>query len=124
MPDPIDHMPTRAEMAHELLLYRVRQLSTDLFDNTWDDDIEFELWQAVTAESEPYRFRQVDFAARMAAYFRHLSTLAGGWWAARDALEDLGVPLPPDDSSGIVFLPLTDWAVAFEAWQKAHHAER
>lgn len=90
--------PTRAELARELLLYKMREYSQDAFCASWLVDLETELWQL--AASPPAH----DVAGFPPAFFRQihqLALLADGWW--------LWEATSPSENSGPVFISLSDW---------------
>lgn len=97
--------PTRAELARELLLYKMREYSQDGFCASWLHGLETELWQL--AASPPAN----EVAGFPPAFFRQihqLALLADGWWV----WETASIP----ESSGPVFISLS-------AWEKRHAAQ-
>lgn len=91
--------PTRADLARELLLYKMEEYSEDFACASWLVDLEFELWGygdiASTAPEEEY-------SIRLGKELRTLSEIAGGWWVFGDGV-------PPHEHR--MFMPLERWLV-------------
>lgn len=89
--------PSRAELARELLRYKMEEYSQDGFCASWLVDLEFELWtEADRPESLPKR----DCILSASRECRMLAEIAGGWWAW-----DKEVPAADNP----VFMPLAEW---------------
>jgi hypothetical protein len=99
--DPADLMPSRAALARETLLFRMRMLSKLCYEHEWVEDLEFEIWDM--AHVAPARFADADVTKETAKYFRDLITLGGGFWAWPEVVGQEG--------GREIFVPL-------EAWQK------
>jgi hypothetical protein len=70
--------PTRAELARELLRYKMEEYSQNGFCASWMLDLEFELWnEADRSESLPKR----EYIHSTSRECRTLAEIAGGWWA-------------------------------------------
>jgi hypothetical protein len=97
--DPTDHMPSRAALAREVLLFRMRKLSKLFYEHEWVEDLEFEIWDM--AHVTPARFADKDVSREMAKSFRDLIKLGGGFWSWPEVVGKEG------DSE--VFVPLAEW---------------
>jgi hypothetical protein len=97
--DPTDGMLSRAALAQEVLLCRMRLLSQTFYSAEWVEDLEFEIWDM--AHVVPARFADKDVSERMAKAFRDLATLGGGWWVWPEVVGR--------DGDTEVFIPLEDW---------------
>lgn len=97
--DPTDRMPSRAALARETLLFRMRMLSKLFYEHEWVEDLEFEIWDM--AHVVPARFAEKDVSREMAKYFRDLIKLGGGFWAWPEVLGQEG--------DAEVFVPLGEW---------------
>lgn len=97
--DPTDGLPSRAALARELLLYKMKEYSQDGFCATWLVGLEFELWEAADRENPTEReFYTVSTSKEC----RLLAEIAGGWWAW---LDELG-----PGERGPVFMTLAEWS--------------
>lgn len=110
-----DTLPSRAELARELLLYVMRDYA-DGACASWLVDQEFYLWEAAHLGRFPNAKDEtgarVDFCNRL----RDLAILAEGWWAWPDTV---GREDPQE-----VFLSEEEFLPFYQAWQKAHRAEQ
>ncbi len=97
--DPSDHMPSRAALARETLLYRMRMLSKLFYEHEWVEDLEFEIWDM--AHVAPARFGDKAVTKETAKYFRDLIKLGGGFWAWPEVVGQVG--------HNEVFVPLQEW---------------
>ena len=97
--DPSDGMPSRAALAQEVLLYRMRLLSQTFYEAEWVEDLEFEIWEM--AHVTPARFADRDVTESMAKAFRDLVVLGGGWWVWPEVVGREG------DTQ--IFIPLEEW---------------
>jgi hypothetical protein len=97
--DPADHMPSRAALAREVLLFRMRMLSKLFYEHEWVEDLEFEIWDM--AHGVPARFGDKDVSREMAKSFRDLIKLGGGFWAWPEVVGREG--------DHEVFVPLAEW---------------
>lgn len=94
---PADDLPTRAELARELLRYKMEDYSQNGFCASWLVDLEFELWDAVDRDSPSEREM---FTVNTSRECRRLAELCGGWWAWDNAAA-------PGENP--VFLPMGRW---------------
>lgn len=89
--------PTRADLARELLLYKMEEYSEDFACASWLVDLEFQLWGygdiASTAPEEQY-------SIKLGRELRSLSEIAGGWWV-------FGAGVPPHENR--VFMLIERW---------------
>jgi len=97
--DPNDRMPSRAALARETLLFRMRMLSKALYEHDWVEDLEFEIWDM--AHVVPARFADTDVSKEMAKYFRDLIKLSGGFWVWPE--------LVGKEGNHEIFVPLAEW---------------
>lgn len=97
--DPTDRMPSRAALARETLLFRMRMLSKTFYDGDWVEDLEFEIWDM--AHVVPARFAEKDVSKNMAKYFRDLIKLGGGFWVWPEVVGKEG--------DHEIFVPLAEW---------------
>lgn len=101
--DPTDGMISRSELAKELLLFRMRQLSETFFSKEWVEDLESDVWDM--AFNGQKLFDQIDVTPEMSKFFRDLANLADGWWINNGEVQ-------PDDSlplDGLVFVSMARW---------------
>lgn len=97
--DPTDGMPSRAALAQEVLLHRMRMLSQTFYSAEWVEELEFEIWDM--ANMKPARFADNDVSESMARAFRDLVVLGGGWWVWPEVVGREG------DTE--IFVPLDEW---------------
>jgi hypothetical protein len=97
--DPSDGMISRAALASEVLLFRMKLLSQEFYAEPWIDGLEFEVWDM--AFNGQKLFGQFEVTESMSKYFRDLATLAGGWWVHEDESEP--------GQTGPVFVPMKRW---------------
>lgn len=71
-------MLSRAALAKELLLYRMCQLSEDVFSAGWLTGLDFEVRE--TAYGNPPMLAGMEVTESVSKTFRDLAVLAGGWW--------------------------------------------
>jgi hypothetical protein len=95
--DPTNGMPSRAELARELLRYKMEEYSQYGFCASWLIDLEFELWEAAERDSP---VEDEMFMVTTSRECRRLAELASGWWAW-----DNDVP----GADNPVFMPLEEW---------------
>ena len=95
--------PTRAELARELLLYKMKEYSQDGFCASWLVDLEWELW---TGADQPDSAPQQNYTQSTSRECRILAEIAGGWWAWDDKA-------PPNKNP--VFVPMKRWLQMLEA---------
>lgn len=91
--------PTRAELARELLLYKMEEYSEDGFCASWLVDLEYELWNAADQPEDPAPLGC--WTKSTSKECRILAEIAGGWWV----FEDDSRP----GEEGPVFLPMARW---------------
>jgi hypothetical protein len=97
--EPTDHMPSRAALARETLLFRMRMLSKLFYEHEWVEDLEFDVWDM--AHVVPARFDDKDVTDETAKFFRDLIQLGGCFWAWPEVVGQEG--------DHEVFVPLADW---------------
>ena len=97
--DPADHMPSRASLARETLLFRMRMLSKVFYGDEWVEDLEFDVWDM--AQVTPARFDGKDVTRETAKFFRDLIKLGGGFWVWPEVVGKEG--------DHEVFVPLAEW---------------
>lgn len=95
--------PTRAELARELLLDKMREYSQDGFCASWMQGLEFELWQLATSSSPT---ESSGFSPEFYQQLHQLTVIADGWWRWETTSDSSGV--------GPVF-------VSLGTWQKVYH---
>ncbi|NJM37580.1 MAG: hypothetical protein HC845_06820 [Akkermansiaceae bacterium] len=96
MPDSTPSL-TRADLARELLRYKMLEYSEDFFCASWLVDLEFELWAyGDLVSSDPREQSRVSLGREL----RILSEIASGWWAWDDAVSPYENP---------VFVPSERW---------------
>jgi hypothetical protein len=89
--------PTRAELARDLLLYKMEEYSEDFACASWLVNLEFELWNFADITSTDSKDQ---YSITLGKELRTLSEIAGGWWAWDDEIS-------PNDNP--VFMPLEKW---------------
>ena len=95
--------PTRADLARELLRYKMQESSQDGFCASWLVDLEWELWtEADQSESAPER----EHIRSTSRECRVLAEIAGGWWAWDNEMAAKNNP---------VFVPMQRWLEIVEA---------
>ena len=97
--DPADQMPSRAALAREVLLCRMRMLSKLFYEHEWVEDLEIEIWDM--AHVAPARFADQDVTQETAKYFRDLIKLGGGFWVWPEVVGQTG--------GHEIFIPLNQW---------------
>lgn len=97
--DPTDNMPSRAALAREALLYRMKRLSKLFYESEWVEDLEIEIWNM--AHTKPYAFADKSVADSMAKYFRDLIQLAGGFW--------VWPVVAGKEGDDVIFITLEEW---------------
>ena len=97
--DPIDDMPSRAALAQEVLVYRMRMLSETFYTESWVEDLEFDVWDM--AHVSPPKFGEHAVTESTAKSFRDLATLGGGWWVWPEVVGREG--------DREIFIPLDEW---------------
>lgn len=97
--DPVDGMPSRAALARETLLYRMRMLSKLFYEHEWVEDLEFEIWDM--AHIARARFADKAVTKETAKYFRDLIKLGGGFWVWPEVVGKAG--------DHEIFIPLEEW---------------
>ena len=117
---PLSENPTLAELARELLLYRMQEYS-DAMCASWLVEAEYDIWDLGGPEEGTPRGSV--FERRMALDCRKLAELCGGWWAYA---RDVGPVALGNDESGAVeqdrtgpwpqFFALPQWMEMRELW--------
>ncbi len=90
--------PSRADLARELLRYKMEDFSQNGFCASWLIDLEWELWFA--AEKTDLDPRE-KWAVETSRECRVLGEIAGGWWVYEDKTRQ-GEPGP-------VFITMERW---------------
>ncbi len=72
--------PTRAELAREVLVHRMRQYSEDFHCAGWLGGLEFLLWDPPVEADAPWTLER----RALADECRILGEIAGGWWVDED----------------------------------------
>jgi len=94
----LDSSATRADLAHELLRYKMEEYSQDGFCASWLIDLEWDLWLAAEkSDPDPRAQMTIDTSREC----RTLAEIAGGWWVWQDETRP-GEPGP-------VFIPMDRW---------------
>jgi len=78
--DEPDELPSRAELAHDLLLSVMRDYE-DESCASWLVNQEFELWEAAVHGRFPRAKDEADARADFCKRLGDLGALSGGWWA-------------------------------------------
>jgi hypothetical protein len=90
--------PTRADLARELLLYKMKEYSEDFACATWLVGLEFQLWHygniASTDSKEQY-------SIKLGKELRILAEVTGGWWAWNNEV--------PAGGENPVFMAMDRW---------------
>ena len=89
--------PTRAELAQELLRYKMEEYSQNGFCASWLVDLEFELWNEV---DRPETLPKREYILSASRECRILAEIAGGWWTWEEGK-------PAADNP--VFIPMERW---------------
>lgn len=99
LPEPY---PTRADLARELLRYKMEDYSQNGFCASWLVDLEWELWDAGESKipGDP-RTMTIEVSREC----RVFAEIAGGWWVWQD--ETVPAEIGP------VFIPMARW---LEKW--------
>lgn len=70
--------PSRADLARELLLYKMKEYSEDTACATWLVGLEFQLWRyGDMASADP----REQYSIKLGKELRTLAEITGGWWA-------------------------------------------
>lgn len=96
--------PTRAELACELLRYKMMEYSEESRCATWLVDLEFQLWQAAEI---PNPAATDNYEVSLSKELRVLAEIAGGWWVYEDETQP-GI-------RGPVFVPMERWQEILKA---------
>jgi hypothetical protein len=97
--DPTDGMISRSALAGEVLVFRMKQLSENIYSASWLHDLEFRVWDMAFGGENT--FGGIAVTGRMAKLFRDLATLADGWWVWPDTVGE--------DGSDAIFIPMERW---------------
>ena len=114
---PLSENPTLAELARELLLYRMQEYS-DAMCASWLSNAEFDIWElGEPGASNP---RGPDWQRQNGLDCRKLGELASGWWVYDSR--------PKTGESGWTgnnphFISLTEWKERHAAWREAWLAQ-
>lgn len=95
--------PSRAELARELLRYKMEEYSEDFFCASWLVDLETVLWKLAVSPPEEHK------SPKERAFFQHLhhlALIADGWWVWQTAA--------PPEPSGPVFISLPEWHASLD----------
>ena len=75
-------LPTRADLARELLLFRLRLLCSQLLKREWDEALVQEVWRGIQQTKPPFMLRTSEISPNFVLSFRNLAELAQGWFTA------------------------------------------
>jgi hypothetical protein len=107
-PTEHDDLPSRAELARDLLLCVMKEHAED-WCASWLVDQEFELWEAACHGSFP-ALSVLDERRDLAKRLGDLGALAGGWWAMpRHVGKEGHEP---------IFVSLEEFGRFYSAWKK------
>jgi hypothetical protein len=99
--------PTRAELAREVLLHRMRDYSEEFHCAGWLSGLEVLLWEIPEEDDRTW----VQARREISMELRTLAEIAEGWWAWNDEV-------PGGDNP--VFVPLAEW----KKWLAKRAADR
>ncbi len=91
-------LPTREDLAEELLLSKMEEYSEGFFCAGWFSGLEFDLWQAADL-GLPNKTQKHEVT--LSRKLRALGRIAGGWWVIEDET------CPDEDSP--FFIPVERW---------------
>ena len=91
--------PTRADLARELLRYKMLEYSDAFASAKWLSGMEFELWTGADLV-DPSPCQQ--YLISLSRECRVIAEIAGGWWVNEDETQ-------PTDNNGPVFVPMARW---------------
>lgn len=83
----------------EVLIFRMKQLSEDIYCASWLNDLEFRVWDMAFGGENTLGDTPV--TDRMAKSFRDIAALADGWWVWPDTVGE--------DGSDAIFIPMNRW---------------
>ncbi len=89
--------PTRAELAREVLLHRMRDYSEEFHCAGWLGGLEFLLWEVSEEGGQPW----IQSRREISAECHTLAEIAGGWWVYEDETRP--------GEHGPVFIPMERW---------------
>lgn len=98
---------SRADLARELLRYKMMEYSQGGFCASWLVDLEFELW---TEADRSDCLTERDYIHSTSRECRMLAEIAGGWWAW---------DYDPKSTENPVFLPMERWLQRLTAHEAA-----
>jgi hypothetical protein len=109
---PLSENPTMAELARELLLYKMQEYSEALCAS-WLSNAEFDIWElGEPGASDP---GGPDWQRQNALACRKLGALAGGWWVYDRARHQDGEAGWTGENPH--FIALTEWTERHAAWR-------
>ncbi|CAN5888154.1 hypothetical protein BH11VER1_BH11VER1_06710 [soil metagenome] len=111
MSDSPDNLPTRAELARELLRFKMLEYA-DEFCASWLVDQEFYLYDAAVAQRFPHAENELATRVEFCVMLGNLGALAGGWWA-----------WPSSEGHDPVFVPLAEWTERYARWQNVRRTQ-
>lgn len=90
--------PTRAELAREVLLHRMKEYSEDYHCAGWLGGLEFLLWETPAADDGSPSAKRL---RNLVPELRTLAEIADGWWLYEDETHP--------NTRGPVFIPMPRW---------------
>ena len=108
---PLSENPTLAELARELLLYRMKEYS-EAMCASWLSGTEFDVWEL--AEPGAANPEELAWQRQNGLDCRKLGELASGWWVYDGSRHEGG---------GLHFITLSDWHERHAAWREAWLAQ-
>ena len=109
---PLSDNPTLAELARELLLYRMQEYS-EAMCASWLSDAEFDVWEL--GEAGPGKPPGAAWLRRNGLDCRKLGELSGGWWVYDSDGQNEG--------DGLRFIPLVEWVERYAIWREKRLAQ-
>ena len=113
--DSPDNLPTRAELARDLLLHVMRDYADELCAS-WLMDQEFYLWEAAHLGRFPHTVDEAGARTDFCKRLGDLGALANGWWAWPDSVGRTG--------HQEVFLSVDEFHPFYVAWQRKQECNR
>jgi hypothetical protein len=110
-----DDLPTRAELARDLLLYVMKDYADEVCAS-WLVNQEFYLWEAAHLGRFPHAKDETGARVGLCKRLADLATLAEGWWVRPDSVGREG--------HQEVFLTEEAFRPFYVAWRKAQRSER
>lgn len=114
MSDSPDDLPTRAELARELLRFKMLEYADELCAS-WLVDQEFHLYEAAVMQRFPHAKDDLTARVDFCVMLGNLGALANGWWALPGSVGR--------DGYDLVFVPLAEWTEHYARWQAAQRSQ-